>query len=101
MAVPCLKIIAISEPALALNMVLAGGMRGAADTKFPMYVTAAGSFLVRLPLAYLLAYTFGLGLVGAWAAMTVDILFRGGLILFRYRTGKWKKKAQKFDSVSG
>ncbi|MEA3356016.1 MAG: MATE family efflux transporter [Candidatus Bipolaricaulota bacterium] len=93
LAVPCLKIVAICEPTLALNMVLAGGLRGAADTKFPMYITLAGSLFIRLPLAYLLAYPLGFGLVGAWVAMTVDDIIRGLLMLMRYRTGRWKKKA--------
>lgn len=93
MAVPCLRIIAISEPALALNMVLAGGMRGASDTRFPMYVNSAASWLLRLPLAYLLAYPLGFGLVGAWAAMTVDMLVRAVFMVARFKGGKWKSKA--------
>ena len=95
LAVPCLRIVAISEPPLALNMVLAGGMRGASDTRFPMYVTIAGSWFIRLPLAYFLAYPAGLGLLGAWVAMTVDISIRGIIIFFRFRSGKWKLAAEK------
>ncbi|MFP4588962.1 MAG: MATE family efflux transporter [Candidatus Acetothermia bacterium] len=97
LAIPCLRIVAISEPALALNMVLAGAMRGAADTRFPMYITAAGNFLIRLPLAYLLAYPLGLGLVGAWVAMTADTAVRGILMFFRFKSGKWKEAANQVD----
>ncbi len=95
LAVPCLRIVAISEPALALNLVLAGGMRGASDTRFPMYVTMAGNWLIRLPLAYALAYPLGLGLTGAWIAMTADVVVRGFVMFLRFRSGKWKFAAEK------
>lgn len=99
LAVPCLKIVAISEPALALNMVLAGGLRGAADTKFPMYITLGGSWFIRLPMAYVLAYPLGFGLIGAWIAMTIDTIIRGFLMLMRYRTGKWKERAEQLTKI--
>jgi len=50
------------------------------------------SFLgVRVGLAYILAIQLGLGLVGAWIAMIVDLFLRGTLIQRRFSRGEWKE----------
>lgn len=82
-----LRLVAFSQPALATMMVLAGGLRGAGDTRATLVITAAGLWLVRLPLAFLL--TGPLGLLGAWIAMGVDLNLRGLGMWLRFRSGKW------------
>lgn len=85
-----LRIVAISQPSLALVMVLAGALRGAGDTRTVLYVTAAGIWVLRVALAYLFVNVWGWGLVGAWYAMIIDLFVRGLLLLWRFRQGKWK-----------
>lgn len=85
-----LRLVGLFQPILAASMIFAGGLRGAGDTRWPMIVTAAGIWLVRLPLAYLLALILGWGLVGAWGAMAFDFTLRGTLNLVRFRAGRWK-----------
>lgn len=87
----CLRIVALSQPALAWVMVLAGSLRGAGDTRYAMYITGIGIWGVRLTLAYLFAITLGYGLVGAWVAMIIDLFVRAALLLMRYRRGKWQQ----------
>jgi Na+-driven multidrug efflux pump len=70
-------------------MVLAGGLRGAGDTRATMIITPRGLWLVRLPLAMLL--TGPLGLLGAWIAMGLDLQLRGTAIFLRFRSGRWAK----------
>jgi MATE family multidrug resistance protein len=82
-----LRLVAFSQPALATMMVLAGGLRGAGDTRATLVITAAGLWLVRLPLALLL--TGPLGLLGAWIAMGVDLNLRGLGMWLRFRSGRW------------
>ncbi|MGQ9766170.1 MAG: MATE family efflux transporter [Anaerolineae bacterium] len=82
-----LRLVAFSQPALATMMVLAGGLRGAGDTRATLGITAAGLWLVRLPLAFWL--TGALGLVGAWIAMGVDLQCRGLGMWLRFRSGRW------------
>jgi len=84
-----LRLVAFSQPALATMMVLAGGLRGAGDTRATLVITAGGLWLVRLPLAMLL--TAPLGLLGAWIAMGVDLQCRGLGMWLRFRSGKWAK----------
>ena len=90
LASTALRIVAVSQPALAWVMVLSGGLRGAGDTRFVLYIMAAGVWGFRVPLAYLLGITMQLGLVGAWLAMIADLFVRMILFVARFRHGGWK-----------
>jgi putative MATE family efflux protein len=87
-----LKVIAFSQPGQAFGMVLAGSLRGAGDTRYPMFTTAAAMWFVRLPLAWVLGITLGFGLVGVYAGWVVDTVVLSLLNWARYRTGKWQKR---------
>ena len=50
-----LRIMMLSEPFLALSMILGGCLQGAGDTKGAMLVIVSALWIIRLPLAYLLA----------------------------------------------
>jgi putative MATE family efflux protein len=90
LAVVCLRLVAVSQPALATIMVLAGALRGAGDTRAIVKITLLGFILVRICVAYVLAVVLGIGLVGAWIGMVVDLFFRSFLINQRFRSGQWK-----------
>ncbi len=75
---------------IGIEMILAGGMRGAGDTRTPMYVTIAGVLLLRLPVVYLLAITLGWGLAGVWWGTAIDWTGRTILLWFLFRRGHWK-----------
>lgn len=85
-----LQMVGLFQPISAASMIFSGALRGAGDTRYPMVVTGVGIWLVRLPLAYLFALTFGWGLMGAWAAMALDMTLRGVLNVLRFRSGRWK-----------
>jgi Na+-driven multidrug efflux pump len=70
-------------------MVLAGGLRGAGDTRATLVITAGSLWLVRLPLALLLTRPFGL--IGAWIAMGVDLNLRGLGMWLRFRSDHWTR----------
>ena len=44
---------------------------------------------VRLPVAFLMAFVFDLGLYGIWCGMAADIAMRGVLNLWRFYSGRW------------
>lgn len=85
-----LQVMGFVQPMLAASMIFAGALRGAGDTRWPMIITAGCIWLVRLPLAYLFAIVFGWGLVGAWTAMSLDMVLRGTFNFLRFRGGSWK-----------
>lgn len=90
MASSVLRLIAISQPFLAASMVFAGALRGAGDTRWVLIITTIGIWCVRLALAYVLCIVMDYGLMGAWIAMSADLMLRSVLVWMRYRTGHWK-----------
>ena len=48
-------------------------------------------FVVRLPLAYVLAFPLGLGLTGVWAGIAADYFVRAGLLAWRFNSGAWQR----------
>lgn len=85
-----LRIIGFIQPAQISQFILAGALRGAGDTRWPLYATAAGMWGSRVVLSYLFVTIMGWGLVGAWASMALDQLARSFVITYRYRESeKW------------
>jgi putative MATE family efflux protein len=82
---------ALSEPMLALGMILGGALQGAGDTRTPMWITLITQWTVRLPLAWFLALYFGLGPQGAWTAMAISVYCMGLLVAARYQSKGWIK----------
>src|SRR6185503_8697768 len=85
-----LRIVAILQIPLALTMVLAGSLRGAGDTRFIMFTTTIGMWGVRLPLAIIAGPWLALDVLFVWTAMIADWTVRMGLLLWRYRSERWK-----------
>ncbi len=86
-----LKIWALAMPMMGTSNTLAGGLRGAGDTRRVLLIMSFCIWVTRLPLAYLLALVLRVGPVGAWAAAVLDINIRGGLLWRRFLKGDWKK----------
>jgi putative MATE family efflux protein len=86
-----LRIVAMALPALAINMVLTGALRGAGDTRWPLAFSLVGMLAVRIPLAYWLTQSLDWGVAGAWYAMAADIYVRCLLVVGRFLHGGWKR----------
>jgi putative MATE family efflux protein len=86
----CLKIVAISQPALACAMVMSNTLRTVGDTRRMLYITLGGFWLIRLPIGFVLVKYTGLGLAGAWIGMIADLFFRGAANLWLFSKGHWK-----------
>ena len=67
-----------------------GTLRGAGDTRFVMVVGLSYAWFLFVPLSYLLGYTFGGGVVGAWIGATVYIIIYGITVFLRFHGGKWE-----------
>lgn len=69
-------------------------LRGAADTRVPMLIAAAGYWGVGAPAAYLLAFRTPLGPVGVWAGLVLGLLAATFMLSWRVRVIHWARAAQ-------
>lgn len=86
-----LRIMMLSEPLMALSLILGGCLQGAGDTRGTMTVIVATLWIVRMPLAYVLAVSAGYGALGVWIAMVVSMYCQGIAMTVRFRAGRWKE----------
>jgi len=91
LAVICVMIAALEQPALAIYMVYSGGLRGAGDTISPMIITIVGTLCFHVPVSYLFGITLGWGLAGVWFGSALDWICRAIAIYILYRSGRWKR----------
>jgi putative MATE family efflux protein len=85
-----IRVYALSQPLLAIVQVLSGSLRGGGDTKYPMITTFIGVWLFRLVFGYIFGVLLGMGIIGVWIAMCIDLALRALLYVIRYKKGKWK-----------
>ncbi len=71
--------------------IVAGCLRGAGDTRWPLVSAIIGMVVARVSLAALFVIVFHWGLGGAWFAAVLDQSIRSVLIYYRFKTGKWKQ----------
>ena len=99
LGVHMMHILAVGYIAMAVTQSLSGVMRGAGDTLTPMWISIITTIIIRMPLAYGIAY---LTRSEALPNGTPDSLFISLLISWvsgavltslAYRRGAWKKKA--------
>jgi putative MATE family efflux protein len=90
MAGTVLKILALAQPGQSTQLSLAGALRGAGDTMYPLYASFIGIWVFRVTVAYVFVSIFNWGLNGAWIALLLDQYTRSAVIYYRYRSGKWK-----------
>jgi putative MATE family efflux protein len=86
---PIMRIAGLVQPLLAINFIMSGALRGAGDTRWPLYTKLISTWGARLPLV-IAALALGLGLTGVWFAMATDFAIQAALALWRFRRGKWK-----------
>lgn len=93
LAATILRIVSVAEPFFALSIVLFGSLRGANDTRYPMFTCLFSMWVVRIVLTVLFVFVFHWGLPGVWTAMALDLILRGILAALRWRSGKWQRLA--------
>jgi len=84
-----LHICLISEPFMALGIILGGGLNGAGDTKAVMIRVALSVWLVRIPLCFIFGVLLDFGAIAIWWSMNASQLVQAILISRRYFGRKW------------
>ena len=92
-AVPCLRVAAVVQPLMAITEAMAGGLRGAGDTRTPLIAALVGPGLVRLVACWFLAFHLEWGLIGIWVGTSLDWLIRVFFLVIMFKRGHWKSIA--------
>ena len=74
----------------AVGMVLTQAFNGAGDTRTPAWINIGVLWFIEIPLAYVLAFTFGLAHLGIFISIAFSHSFHSLVSLFFFRKGKWK-----------
>jgi len=90
-----LRIEAFAEPMYAASIVCYGIFIGAGDTFVPCTMNLGSMWVIRITLALICTKVMGLGLVGVWTAMAIELCFRGVMFLWRVRGHRWMRTTTK------
>jgi putative MATE family efflux protein len=89
LSVAFIHIFGTVQPLMAIEFALAGALRGAGDTRFPLYTALAGMLAVRVTLASL-ALHLGLRVEWVFASLIGDYLVKSALLVRRFHSGRWQ-----------
>lgn len=93
-----MKILAVGYIAMAVTQSLSGVMRGAGDTMTPMWISIVTTVLIRVPLAYGIAYFTRSAQLPTgryeciWVSLLISWVLGAVFTVIFYRIGKWKTK---------
>jgi MATE family multidrug resistance protein len=76
-----LRIAALFEIFDGLQVVATGALRGLGDTRTPALAHFAGYWIVGMPVAWFLCFTYGWGVTGIWVGLTSALILIGLLLL--------------------
>lgn len=68
---------------------LGNGLRAAGDVKFTMIISITLTIAARLIFSALFGLAFGWGVIGVAIGMSMDLVFRGIIFIWRYKSQKW------------
>lgn len=88
--VPSLQVIGVASPLSSVGLVLAGALRGAGDTRFPLWIQLVTGWLFRVPIGYVCGVTLAFGLPGMYVGVFADAVVGSVLAAWRYRRGGWR-----------
>ncbi len=84
-----LLVCAVFQPFDGFQSVSTGALRGLGDTRTPMLANLVGHWCLGLPLAYLLCFSRGWGVIGLWTGLSCGLVLIGSfLIVVWYRRSR-------------
>ena len=98
LAVSMMRIMALGYLGVAVTQVLGGVMRGAGDTVTPMWISIISTIIIRVPVAYLLAYltrseTYPHGApIALFGSLMISWTLGMIISVIVFARGKWKEK---------
>jgi len=85
-----LLVLGAVQPLMAIEFTLAGSLRGAGDTRYPLFTTLVGLFGFRFTLA-MAASSYGLDIAWVYSALIADYIAKATLLVSRFRSDRWQR----------
>ena len=76
-----------------MNLIFIGRLKGSGDIKFPVGYGIFSMWTIIVGLGWFLGLYMGMGIIGFWIAVGTEETTRGIVMLLRWRSKKWMKKA--------
>jgi putative MATE family efflux protein len=77
------------QPLMAIEFALGGALRGAGDTRFPLYAVFAGLIGARIMLAAVFVH-LALPVEWIYGALVADYVVKASMLTARFRSGRWR-----------
>ncbi|HEX3012188.1 MAG TPA: MATE family efflux transporter [Syntrophomonadaceae bacterium] len=84
-----IRIAAAEQLAIAFTSVIGGILKGAGDTRTPMFISTAFTWLYRLPMMYLFIRVWSFPITYIWMLFVSDWFLRALSFILVYRRKKW------------
>ncbi len=83
-------LLGIMQPLMALEFALGGALRGAGDTKSPLYIVTISLIFFRLTFAGLFVW-LNFPIEYIFGSLIIDYIVKGILFTYRFESGRWIK----------
>lgn len=93
LTVTFIHILGAAQPLMAVEFALGGALRGAGDTRFPLYTILTGLFVFRLGAATFIAEPLFGTVVAVWCCLLADYTVKAALLTLRFVRGTWRTVA--------
>lgn len=90
LTVAFIYILGAAQPLMAVEFAIGGALRGAGDTRLPLYALLAGLFLFRLGGALVVLKLPGTTIVAVWACLPADYAVKALILIGRFARGRWR-----------
>jgi MATE family multidrug resistance protein len=88
-----MHVAAVFQVADGANMVGRAVLRGTGDVRFPAVVGVITAWVCTPPLTWLFGYRLGMGALGGWIGLCVEIFVGAAIFWTRLGSGGWRAAA--------
>ncbi len=91
-AVQWIEVLGWGMPIFGVHIAYVGLLQGSGETMTSLKINVWTTFLVQIPLSWLLGFPLGLGAFGVWLSIPLAFVVKAILDHLAYRSGKWAKE---------
>jgi len=88
---PLLRIAGVAQVVYGSGIIIAHALQAAGATLYVMYLEIITHWLIFLPLAYVFGVVLEKGILGAWLALPIYVVFYTGIAWSKFLSGSWKE----------